>query len=126
MYPSKTPVSSARQHSNRLNQWLSTQLELPAEGRPFIRVESGLFIDESGLQRMIGQYAMYASVEGLLKSLTEFFVTKNGELIVRYRPKRVESREIHRGIVLAETYLTEEFKQLRVCQDFVPDFFAHE
>ena len=119
----KTPASPAQQALTRLNQWLSTQLELAAEARPFIRVESGLFIDETGLQRMIGQYAMYASVEGLLKSLTEFLITEEDSVMTRYRSIHFESREMRTGIVLATIHLSDDFKTLRVDKQFTPDLF---
>jgi hypothetical protein len=119
----KTPVSPAQQALTRLNQWLSTQLESAAETRPFIRVESGLFIDETGLQRMIGQYAMYASVETLVKSLTEFLVTEEDSVMTRYRSIHFESREMKTGIVLATTHLSDDFKTLRVDKQFTPDLF---
>jgi hypothetical protein len=119
----KTLVSSAQQALTRLNQWLSTQLELAAEARLFIRVESGLFIDETGLQRMIGQYAMYASVETLVKSLTEFLVTEEDSVMTRYRSIHFESREMRTGIVLATTHLSDDFKTLHVNKQFTPDLF---
>lgn len=125
VHPTKTPLSPARQALIRLNQWLTTQQESTTHtDHPFIRVEKGLLIEDTGLQRIIGQYTMYASVEALIHTLAEFLVADNKTLMVCYRPKRMESREIRRGVVLAQTHLTEEFQRLPVCEDFIPDLFA--
>lgn len=117
--------SPARQALIRLLQWLEARKKDSETGRFYLRVKNGLFIDETSLQLLIGQYTMYASVEIFLKALAEFLVTEKKSLIVYYRPIHFESREIRRGVVLAESFLSEEFKRLPVNGNFTPDLFTH-
>jgi hypothetical protein len=120
----KTPPSAEKQALIRLTQWLNVHGggDSDSTNQPFLRVKTGVLIEESDLQRVISQYTMYASVDALLTLLAEFLVPDKQSLKVRYRSIQVESREIRRGVVLAEAYLSEKLKQLPMCQDFIPDY----
>lgn len=130
--PGRTPLNSALKTSQsaekqafiRLTQWLNAHGggDSDSTDLPFLRVKTGVLIEESDLQRVISQYTMYASVDALLTLLVEFLVPDKQSLRVRYRSIQVESREIRRGVVLAEAHLSEKLKQLPMCQDFIPDY----
>jgi Putative helicase len=121
----KTPLSAEKQALIRLIQWLNARsADLEAADTLFIRVTQGLLITEESLQRIISQYTMYASVEAFLKLLAEFLIPdqQKQSLQVSYRSIHFESREIRRGVVLAEAHLSEPLKQLPPCPDFIPDY----
>jgi Putative helicase len=121
----KTPLSAEKQALIRLTQWLNAHSgDLEATDNLFIRIKQGLLITEESLQRLISQYTMYASVEAFLKLLAEFLIPdkQRQSMKVSYRSIHFESREIRRGVVLAETHLSEPLKQLPSCQNFIPDY----
>ena len=83
--------------------------------------EKGLFI-EYPFQRFIDQDSRYDSLEALLKKLEAYFVSENASLIVHYRAVQYEKRDIRRGVVWAENYLSDVFQQLPLSQNFIPDY----